>query len=396
MVRFLWALESYRRMGKLVLRDHALLEKLGMLPVVCEQGYYHCERKDDRLPGAPQKPYDEESAVKFQRRLEVEELNALYVTFIKNLKERDPQLFRRGLFIMDSNHFTLKGSHEQYKWCALKLWTPSGMITVAVEFSATNGEGTGETSIGRRVLERALKAYGEGFIKELLVDSGYLDGSMLRWLKEEHHIDWVTDAKEGMIVSRALEEQSRERPQRPWVVVDPPKLELRKNETPPTRRVMWLGEQRSLPTYGLPVNVCLVWDHYPKSQEHPEARDLYWCIMTSHLEWKAPKIHREFRRRWEIENTYGAMSVFWGLGAWQIERYDVYRMTIYFMALTYALVVVHAYEQKLKTTLRGLADLLLLQSRGRLLVLCGGAAAVVTIAEFNAWMENGLIRLRAP
>src|SRR5207244_1357438 len=79
-------------------------------------------------------------------------------------------------------HFTLKGSRQEYKWCALLLSTPQGLFPVALEFSPVPGDG--ETTIGRRVVARALATYGEGFLRLLIMDAGYLDGPWLRALKD--------------------------------------------------------------------------------------------------------------------------------------------------------------------------------------------------------------------
>jgi len=83
-----------------------------------------------------------------------------------------------GWFLMDSNHFRLKGSRKEYKWCALMLWTPRGLFPVAIEFSPVPGDG--ETTIGQRLVARALATYGPGFLKVLIMDAGYLDGPWLR------------------------------------------------------------------------------------------------------------------------------------------------------------------------------------------------------------------------
>lgn len=394
--RFLYALSSFRRAGKILLRDHTLLQKLGVLPSVCEEGYYHCDREDDaEEPGLPHKPFDVESVLDLLKRLSQEATQGVIVAFVQHLRRRHPQLFRRGLFIMDSNHFRLKGSGEEYKWCALMLWTPYGMVPVAMEFSAVDGVGTGETSVGRRVIERALKAYGKGLIKTLLMDTGYLDGAGLHWLKYEQGIDWMMDPRGDMKVTGSVLAAKEEEPSAAWQSAEPPRLEVPKEKLP-RRRVKWMGVRRGFFTYGAPVNVCILWDHYAADEEHPQGRDHYQVLLTSRLEWSARKMHDVWRLRWCIENTFGAMTNVWGLGKWEIERLAVYQATILFMALTFGLLVVYLYEEKLKLALRGVADRLERQAKGRMLVVCGGAAVVVTVATLNEWMARGLIRGPGP
>lgn len=392
--RFLYAMDSFRRVGKIMLRDHTLLEKLGVLPTVCENGYYDCARDDDQdEPEEGSKPFDIEAVLDLLTALCQEKVQGVIVTFVKALRRRHGQLFRRGLFVMDSNHFRLKGSKQEYKWCALMLWTPYGMIPVAMEFSATQGEGTGETSVGRKLMERVLETYGEGFVKMLLVDTGYLDGSTLHWLKYEHGIDWMMDPRENMAITSSVLEMIHEKPQRPWHRVEAPRLE-RPKEQLPARKVMWLGRQRGFDTYGAAVNVTVIWDHYPPDKEHPEGYDHYEVLLSSRMDWGGVEMHKIWRRRWCIENTFGAMTMTWGLGKWQIERLGVYQSTIQFMALTFGLLVVYLYEQKLKIPLRGIADRLHRQAKGKMLVLCGGASVIATPAILNDWVGRGLLSRR--
>lgn len=395
--RFLYAMDSFRRVGKVLLRDHALLQKLGVAPTICEKGFYRgCARDDDQdEPDEAHKPFDIEAVLDLLNVLCQERVQAIIVTFIRKLRRRHPELFRRGLFVMDSNHFRLKGSKVGYKWCALMLWTPYGMIPVAMEFSATAGEGTGETSVGRRVVERALKAYGEGFMKMLLMDSGYLDGPGLHWMKYEHGIDWMMDPRDDMKITESVLGHMDDKPKRPWRMVEPPRLDLPKDKLP-TRRVMWMGSQGSFFTYGEAVNATIIWDHYPPDEEHPQGYDTYEVLITSRMDWGAVQMHNIWRLRWCIENTFGAMTNTWGLGKWQIERLGVYQATVLFMALTFGLLVVYLYEQRLKIPLRGIADRLQRQAKGKVLVLCGGAAVVATTAMLNDWLKRGLLRGSGP
>lgn len=392
--RFLYGLDSFRCTGRVLLRNHVLLERLGVAPEVLEKGgYYQCQRADGgEDPESEPKPFDEETIADVLARVDVEEINALLARFVQHLRQRHPRWFKRGLFIMDSNHFTLKGSRRQYKWCCLMLWTPYGMIPVAAEFSATEGEGTGETSVGRRLMERVFETYGDkGFVKLLLIDTGYEDGPTLRWLHDEHDVDWVMDPSEDMKVTQGMLASMDEKPQRPWVRVNPPKLELPKEQMP-VRQVMWVGEQRNFYTYGRPVNGCIVRDTYPPSEKYPEGHVNYFCLITSRMDWNGVKIHDVFRKRWCIEDTFGLMTNFWKLGQWEIGRFEVYRATILLMALTFGLLVVYQWERQLRLPLKRIQERLDRQSRWRVLVVCGGAVVSATPAMLNVWMQKGWLR----
>lgn len=392
--RFLYGLESFRCTGRVLLRNHVILQRLGVAPEVLEKGgYYQCQRAGDGGdPESAPKLFDEESIADVLARVDVAGLNALLSRFVQQLRKRQPRWFKRGLFIMDSNHFALKGSRRQYKWCCLMLWTPYGMIPVAAVFSATEGEGTGETSVGRQLLERVFETYGErGFVKLLLMDTGYQDGAMLRWLYDEHGVDWVMDPSEELIATKGMLAAIDEKPQRPWVRVQPPKLELPKEQMP-VRHVMWLGERHNFYTYGRPVNGCVVRDTYPPSEKHPQGHVRYFCLLTSRMDWKGAQIHDTSRMRWCIEDTFGLMTNFWGLGRWEIGRFEVYRATILLMALTFGLLVVYQWEKQLRLPLKRIQERLAVQSQWRVLVVCAGAVVSATPAMLNSWIQKGWLR----
>src|SRR6266567_4319647 len=103
--RFLHGHRSFRRVGEILLKDQALLERLGVAPLICEQGYY---RNGER------QPFNEEQFSEVFRRLDPEPLQALLAQAVQALRAQHPDWFHEGCFLMDSNHFTLKGSRQEY------------------------------------------------------------------------------------------------------------------------------------------------------------------------------------------------------------------------------------------------------------------------------------------
>ncbi len=394
MCRFLRCLKSFREMGELLLRYQPLLERLGFTVQVCAKGVYLCART--RQPGAEegQKVFDEEVFSEVLRNLDREELNRLLSEFIKVLRKRYPGLFTEGVFAMDSNHYRLVGSKEERKWCALMLLTRYGLIPVAMEFSATEGEGTGETSVGRRVLERALQTYGAGMIRVLLMDAGYIDGATEWWLKKEQGIDWVTRSKEGMRATRYLEGIAMQAPAWRWHKVRPPQLGLPAEQLP-RREILWVEEVPSLPGYESLVNGCVLRDTYPPSEEHPEGKVEYQYLIASNLGWKGAEIHALWRRRWSIENAFGFMTEAWGLGKWQIRNGEVYEATIQFMVLTYGLhILLQVVEQKPRTLAQ--VKRRFERQQNMVIIRAGEYCAVLTTKTLNDWLVRGVMTLRAP
>jgi hypothetical protein len=383
MCRFLRCLPSFRRVGEVLFKQQALLQRLGVAPVVCEHGYY---RTGER------KPFDEECFSEVFRLLGEEALHDLLVHAIQTLRQENPQWFRAGWFLMDSNHFRLKGSRQEYKWCALMLWTPRGLFPVAIEFSPVPGDG--ETTIGQRLVARALATYGPGFLKVLIMDMGYLDGAWLRELKEEHGIDWITKSKEDMIVTNEMLALAQTRGK--WREAAPPKLDCPKEELP-TRHICFTPDLYGFVTYGLPVNGCVVRDVYPPTVKHPEGKVTYECLVTSQLAWKGSVIHRGWRARWDVESTFGQMTTYWHLGKWQVKLFAVYRALILIMALTYTILQAYLTPERHHLSLQGVADRLVEeQGASHMLVRVAGACVIVGPALLNRWVARGLLSIRGP
>jgi hypothetical protein len=383
MCRFLHCLPSFRRVGEVLLKQQALLQRLGVAPVVCEHGYY---RTGER------KPFDEECFSEVFRLLGEEPLHALLVHTIQTLRQENPQWFRAGWFLMDSNHFRLKGSRKEYKWCALMLWTPRGLFPVAIEFSPVPGDG--ETTIGKRLVARALATYGPGFLKVLIMDAGYLDGAWLRELKEEHGIDWIIKAKEDMVVVGEMLKTAEARGK--WREAAPPKLECPKEELP-TRHICFTPDLYGFVTYGRPVNGCVVRDEYAPTEKHPEGKVTYECLLASQLAWKGSVIHRGWRSRWDVESTFGQMTTYWHLGKWQVQLFAVYRALILIMALTYTILQAYLEPERHHLSLQGVADRLVEeQGASHMLVRVAGACVIAGPALLNRWVARGLFPIRGP
>jgi hypothetical protein len=381
--RFLHCHKSFRRVGAVLLQDRTLLERFGVAPILCERGYYQ---------NGERKPFDEERFSEVFRSLDPDALHAVLVQAISTLRRENPQWFRAGWFVMDSNHFRLKGSHDEYKWCALMLWTPRGLFPVAIEFSPVPGDG--ETTIGQRLIARVLATYGERFLRVLLMDTGYLDGEWLRELKEKHGIDWIIKVKENMLV---LEEMQRGAAREgKWRAAAPPKLDL-PPERLPVRQICHLPRLYGFVTYGQPVNGCLVRDTYPPSEKHPEGRITYEGLVTSRKEWTGTEIHLGWRRRWSLENTFNQMTTFWDLGKWQIGLYGVYRSLILIMAVTYAVLQAYLTPERHHLSLQGVADQLAQQQReAGMLVRVGRCCVIADPGRLNDWVVKGLLVNRGP
>jgi hypothetical protein len=395
MVRFLRALPSFKEMGKLLLRYRPLLERLGFSVEVCEKGVRLCKRTRNRDKREAQKVFDEEVFSEVLRDLDREELHGLMTGFVKVLRKKYPSLFEQGLFAMDSNCYRVVGLPVGQKWCAVMLLTRYGLIPVAIEFSATAGEGSGETSIGRKVLERVVRTYGQGFLKIVLMDAGYIDGETLHWLKKKQGADWVIRTKEDMRASQYMAGEAAKATRFRWREVKAPQLGWPKAELP-TRHILWVEDIPSIGGRTGKLNGCVIRDTYPPSARHPEGKVQYQYLAASNREWKGWEIHAYWRFRWSIENAFGYMTDEWGLGKWENRNLAVYQATIQFMVLTYGMHVLVQLLERKGHTLGELKQRFEWQSHNMVLIRAGDACAILTPKTLNGWMARGILTIRAP
>jgi hypothetical protein len=119
-------------------------------------------------------------------------------------------------------------------------------------------ETTSETVVGPRLFTTAEEVLGEGFIRHLLVDRGYVDGAWMTQLyKRETRV--TIGIKEGMLV---FEERRnwQQVADTAWTEVSPPKLH---NTPPPKREVTGFTDlQDEWESCAAPLSGCLIRDTY--------------------------------------------------------------------------------------------------------------------------------------
>ena len=145
------------------------------------------------------------------------------------------------------------------------------------------------------------------------------------------------------------------------------------------------------------MNGCVVRDRYPPTPKHLEGLETEEFLLTSRRDWKAGAINGAWRRRWDVESTFGQLTTYWGLGNWQIGLFAVYRALILIMALTLMLLQAYLTPERHHLSLQGVADRLAEQQReSRMLVRVGGACVLAGPGLLNRWIAQGLLRLRGP
>ena len=197
------------------------------------------------------------------------------------------------------------GHHRAgYHWKAavLSVCTPAGPQALLGRFG--KAPQTADLTLARPLVRRAQRAWGEGVIRWLLLDAGFVDGSWLRKLKRQG-TDTVIRIKEGMDNYEAAVRQAQKAPAQAWQTVALPKR--RPKERRPLRREgLGFGDQPGWEGLDLPISVCLVRDTYADKVE-------YWVLVCTQPTLSAKAIYDLFRRRWGIEECFMALARYHGI-----------------------------------------------------------------------------------
>lgn len=216
-VKILLGLAGMNCVGKTLFRDIALLKLIGYSTRQLQEGF--CQRGY----GDKQKPMHKNVLADAVEKLTTSELEDILNTSIQRLVEK-------GVFEESKGHFALDGSDlettsryrdvgmktvTEKKWSRkekkvveiektvygfklLALYDVHLRLVVAVKVVQIQEH---ESQFTRKLLHQGIENLGQGVIRVLLIDRGFLDGLTLWQIKNVDGIDFVIPVKSNMIVS---------------------------------------------------------------------------------------------------------------------------------------------------------------------------------------------------
>ncbi len=123
-----------------------------------------------------------------------------------------------------------------------------------------------------------------------------------------------------------------------WTEVEAPKNH---RQPPPKREIALFSEITTWDACKVPLSGLVIRDHYPKSEREPEGKDKgkeEWRIYVSTKGYaKASDFYARQRLRWEEEESFMALSRYWGANDLPPLREGVARAVVHFTLLAYLL-----------------------------------------------------------
>ena len=157
-------------------RSPYILRQMGFNALQINEGFY-------QAPGA-QRPFKVEAIQECFARSKAEDFIEHQKVVLQKLISYCPGEFWGGLWAMDSVHIRVpQGAHTEpfsFKACVLGVWQDDVIWPLLWAFVP---EEESELAVGKKVIAAAEEALGEGGIRHLLLDRGYLDGEWIDSVK---------------------------------------------------------------------------------------------------------------------------------------------------------------------------------------------------------------------
>jgi len=216
-VKVLLGLAGMNCVGKTLFRDIALLKLIGYSTRQLQEGF--CWRGY----GDKQKPMHKNVLADAVEKLTTSELEYILNTAIQRLVKKGVIRESRGHFAMDGSDLETTARYQdvgmktitEKKWSRkekklveiektvygfklLALYDVHLRLVVAVKVAQIQDH---DSQFTRQLLQQGIENLGEGVIRVLLIDRGFLDGLTLWQIKNEDGIDFVVPVKSNMIVT---------------------------------------------------------------------------------------------------------------------------------------------------------------------------------------------------
>ena len=291
--RPLWHLPRLQPIQHTLFRSPYILRQLGFNARQIDAGFYQTTEGP--------KPFTAGAIADAFVRSRPEDFLANQQAVLGALWDYCPGQFQSALWAMDSVHFKVpRGAHtpeQAFKACVLGVWQDS-VVWPMLWMLASLDEA--EITVGRKLVAAAEAVIGEGTIRHLLVDRGYLDGT---WLTELHARGTrvTIGVRQDMRIIEDMRNLSR-LPGQTWETAEPPQIHAAPQ---PVRELMSLpAMEAEWEACDVPLSACLIRDTYPDEI-------CYRGLVTTEPDIPAGDILSDDRKRRTLEEVFMTLTCYW-------------------------------------------------------------------------------------
>jgi len=327
---------------KHMFRDRHLMRLCGFTPQQIENGYSR------RTTKRGLKPVHTDSVRNFGSSLPVKLSEKFFTEIVQVIRNR--KLIKGGIFALDAKYVSVEGDKFElaelgydphtnrykkgYKLFLLQNIQRGYQYIVCAALKPGTQD---ERAMLLPMMEKAIEILGQGVIKLLLIDRGYLDAASLYKLKHQYGIDFIIPGEYRLDAVKDAIALAGEYRRHSFTVVKPgieiaPCFSMTSYDS--------YGDGRDRGT----INVLLVKDMtIPKKREN---RDRIYSYLTSLPMQRGDsveqlyEIYKLYRKRWVIENNaFKELTSYWNLTKMPGGKFKTICTHLYFTLATYNLVL---------------------------------------------------------
>ena len=322
--------DSFNMLPQTMFRSTALLRLMGFNAVQIKEGF---NQKGHT------RPFDPDTLSQFlQTRTQAHYLR--WLTDVVTLWRRRRLL--TGTFLMDCIYITVDSDRYEkmgqerdkegnvrrqgYKVvCLANLLPTHKLVTVGLMVFPLS---VPDLTCGKTLIRHILRTQRAGFIKELVMDMGFLDGGWIHDLKQRYHIDVFIPVKENMnILADAIGVARYERVS--WETV----------RESPRREICLVSELTTWDSTKLALNCCLVRD------SGPDGTVTVWAIVTTKRVTTAREVYAPYSDRWDLEEAFNELTCLWEYDRFYSTKWSLVLAQVFFTLIVYSLVSLYKTEK---------------------------------------------------
>ena len=327
----LFRLHHLADVENVLFRSPFILRTLGFNARQIAEGFYQSSTVNTP------RPFTAEALGDFFGAVPAEELLGLQLSIVRQLKARFPSLFEHGTYAMDCLLVTCppgaRGLPEvRLKYCVLSLRLGAHALPLLASCGPDQGDESGDVTRGRELVAKLREVLGKDDLALLLIDRGFLDGA---WVAEQAKLgtEVIIGLKSNMAAFQDLLGLAQMK-DTVWQEVEPPK----NHRVPlPKRELALFSEITTWDACTVPLSGLVIRDRYPKSEREPDGKEEWQVYVSTKGYAKAAELYQRQRLRWEEEESFMALSRYWGANDLPPLREGVARAVVHFTLLAYLL-----------------------------------------------------------
>lgn len=314
-------------------RSPFILRSLGFNARQIAEGFY------STIDGP--RPFTAEALADFFSDVTGDELLSQQLGMLRKLRLCFPDVFQSGVYSMDCMTIAAPPgkcglSPARFVVCVLSLHLGKIAIPVLWSFAPETGEGTGDVSLGRRLVARAREALQPGDLDLLLIDRGFIDGA---WLAQQVRLG--TNVIIGLKTDMAAYADLLGLAQMDnvtWERVPAPKNH---HNPPPERTVALFDSIESWDACTVPLQGLVIRDR------HLDGRVEWQAFVTPGKHPDGRSFYAAQRRRWDEEEQFMGLGRYWGLNDLPPMRLGVAHAITHFTLQAYLLLALFRREEQI-------------------------------------------------